>query len=54
MKRDFSGVRDVDRLLRTAADVGLYVVAQPGPYINAETTGGGFPACAAQRSPRRD
>jgi beta-galactosidase GanA len=41
---DFSGVRDVDRLLRTAEDAGLYVIARPGPYINAETTGGGFPA----------
>ncbi|XVV10003.1 beta-galactosidase [Actinoplanes sp. CA-131856] len=40
---DFSGVRDVDRLLRTAEQVGLYVIARPGPYINAETTGGGFP-----------
>jgi beta-galactosidase GanA len=41
---DFTGVRDVDRLLRIAEDVGLYVIARPGPYINAETTGGGFPA----------
>jgi beta-galactosidase GanA len=41
---DFTGVRDVDRLLRLAKEVGLYVVARPGPYINAETTGGGFPA----------
>ncbi|WP_206788541.1 beta-galactosidase [Amycolatopsis sp. MtRt-6] len=41
---DFSGVRDVDRLLRMAEEIGLYVVARPGPYINAETTGGGFPA----------
>ena len=41
---DFTGVRDVDRLLRTASEVGLYVIARPGPYINAETTGGGFPA----------
>jgi beta-galactosidase GanA len=41
---DFTGVRDVDRFLRTAEDVGLYVVARPGPYINAEATGGGFPA----------
>ncbi|MFG1992596.1 beta-galactosidase [Actinoplanes sp. NPDC048988] len=40
---DFGGVRDVDRLLRTAAQVGLYVIARPGPYINAETSGGGFP-----------
>ncbi|GAA2556264.1 beta-galactosidase [Winogradskya consettensis] len=41
---DFTGVRDVERLLRTAEEVGLYVIARPGPYINAETTGGGFPA----------
>jgi beta-galactosidase GanA len=41
---DFTGVRDVDRLLRITEEVGLYVIARPGPYINAETTGGGFPA----------
>ncbi|WP_221329148.1 beta-galactosidase [Actinoplanes sp. L3-i22] len=41
---DFTGVRDVDRLLRTAEQAGLYVIARPGPYINAETSGGGFPA----------
>ena len=41
---DFTGVRDVDRLLDTAEQVGLYVIARPGPYINAEVTGGGFPA----------
>ncbi|MGW3344414.1 beta-galactosidase [Nonomuraea rubra] len=41
---DFGGVRDVDRLLRTAREAGLYVIARPGPYINAESTGGGFPA----------
>ncbi|MEV4356636.1 beta-galactosidase [Nonomuraea sp. NPDC049625] len=41
---DFTGVRDVDRLLRTARQAGLYVIARPGPYINAESTGGGLPA----------
>ncbi|MGW0810210.1 beta-galactosidase [Nonomuraea sp. NPDC002799] len=41
---DFTGVRDVDRLLRIAEQAGLYVIARPGPYINAETTGGGLPA----------
>jgi beta-galactosidase GanA len=40
---DFSGVRDVDRLLDIARDVGLYVLARPGPYINAELDSGGFP-----------
>lgn len=40
---DFAGVRDVDELLDIAAQVGLYVIARPGPYINAETSAGGFP-----------
>jgi hypothetical protein len=40
---DFTGVRDIDQLLDIAAEVGIYVIARPGPYINAETTGGGFP-----------
>lgn len=40
---DFSGIRDVDRLLDDAQDAGLYVIARPGPYINAETDAGGFP-----------
>src|SRR2546430_5510814 len=38
---DFSGVRDMDRALAIAAEVGLYVIARPGPYINADGTGGG-------------
>ncbi|MFB9834275.1 beta-galactosidase [Actinoallomurus acaciae] len=40
---DFTGVRDVDTLLDLAAQTGLYVIARPGPYINAEVDGGGFP-----------
>jgi beta-galactosidase GanA len=40
---DFTGVRDVDKLLDMADQVGLYVIARPGPYINAEADGGGFP-----------
>ena len=40
---DFSGIRDVDKLLDIAQEVGIYVIARPGPYINAETSGGGFP-----------
>src|ERR1700704_4792173 len=40
---DFTGVRDMDRLLTIANEVGLYVIARPGPYINAEVDGGGFP-----------
>lgn len=45
---DFTGVRDVDRLFRLADELGLYVVVRPGPYINAETSGGGFPAWLKQ------
>lgn len=40
---DFTGIRDVDRLLDMAEEAGLYVIARPGPYINAETDAGGFP-----------
>jgi beta-galactosidase GanA len=40
---DFSGVRNVDELLDMASRAGLYVIARPGPYINAEVDGGGFP-----------
>ncbi|HET9139857.1 beta-galactosidase, partial [Actinophytocola sp.] len=45
---DFTGVRDVDRLLRMTEELGLYVVVRPGPYINAEVSGGGFPAWLKQ------
>ncbi|MER6385359.1 beta-galactosidase [Streptomyces sp. NPDC001250] len=40
---DFTGVRDLDLFLRMAAETGLYVILRPGPYINAEVDGGGFP-----------
>jgi len=50
--------RDVARFIRLAAEVGLYVIARPGPHINAELTNFGIPdrvvwnpACQA-RSPR--
>ncbi|KAK4545553.1 hypothetical protein LTR36_002903 [Oleoguttula mirabilis] len=34
--------RDVQHLLDIAKDVGLFVIARPGPYCNAETNGGGL------------
>src|SRR5271166_1409138 len=40
---DFEGIRNMDAFLDAAADAGLYVIARPGPYINAETDSGGFP-----------
>ena len=49
---DFTGVRDMDQALTLAQEAGLYVIARPGPYINAETDGGGFPAWLATRAGR--
>ena len=40
---DFSGVRDVDKVLDLAQEAGLYVIARPAPYINAEVDSGGLP-----------
>jgi beta-galactosidase GanA len=40
---DFSGIRDVNTFLNDAQKAGLYVIARPGPYVNAETDAGGFP-----------
>ena len=40
---DFTGVRDIRKLLQITQKLGLYVIARPGPYINAEYSGGGFP-----------
>jgi hypothetical protein len=39
----FSGLRDVDYLMDLAENLGLYIIARPGPYICAEVDGGGFP-----------
>jgi hypothetical protein len=39
----FNGRWDLERFLREARDAGLYVVARPGPYVQAEIDGGGFP-----------
>ncbi|HEU4960784.1 MAG TPA: beta-galactosidase [Sphingomonas sp.] len=40
---DFSGIRDIDRVLDIAAEEGLYVITRAGPYVNAELSRGGFP-----------
>jgi beta-galactosidase GanA len=34
--------KDVQRLFDMAKEEGLYVIARPGPYCNAETNAGGF------------
>jgi beta-galactosidase GanA len=40
---DFTGVRNLDKLLDEAQQAGLYVIARPAPYINAEVDSGGLP-----------
>lgn len=40
---DFSGQYDVAQFVRTAQEVGLYVVLRPGPYVCAEWSYGGYP-----------
>lgn len=40
---DFSGIKDVKKVLEAAREVGLYVIARPGPFINAEINAGGLP-----------
>jgi beta-galactosidase len=41
---DFGGERDISAFLAAAAEVGLWVVARPGPYICSEWDGGALPA----------
>ena len=47
---DFEGERDVLAFIEQAADLGLYVILRPGPYICAEWDFGGFPAWLAAKS----
>ena len=41
---DFSGRKDIRAFIKTAQELGLYVIVRPGPYICAEWDFGGFPA----------
>ena len=40
---DFSNIKDVSKVLQAAKDVGLFVIARPGPFINGEVNAGGLP-----------
>lgn len=37
------GIFDLQPFFDAASEAGLYLLARPGPYINAESSGGGFP-----------
>ena len=41
---DFTGNLDIKKFIKTAQEVGLYVIVRPGPYICAETDMGGLPS----------
>ena len=45
---DFEGERDLNHFMELAIDLGLYLVARPGPYICAEWEFGGFPTWLMQ------
>ena len=40
---DFSDIKNVKKILEAAKEIGLYVIARPGPFINAEVNAGGLP-----------
>lgn len=42
-KFDYSGMLDIERFLDIAAELGLYAVVRPGPYICSEWDFGGLP-----------
>ena len=41
---DFSGMLDLAKFLDLAAELGLYAIVRPGPYICAEWDFGGLPS----------
>lgn len=51
--RDFSKIDlgELERFLKLAEDLGLYVIVRPGPYICAEWKGGGFPQWLMRKRP---
>ncbi|OHE96603.1 glycosyl hydrolase family 35 [Colletotrichum orchidophilum] len=42
------GVYDLKPFFDAATKAGIYLIARPGPYINAEVSGGGFPGWLAR------
>lgn len=41
---DFEGMLDIEKFIKTADELGIYVIVRPGPYICAEWDFGGLPA----------
>lgn len=45
-----SGVFDIETFLQVAKEAGVYIIARPGPFINGEVSGGGFPGWLQRNS----
>ncbi|CAN8004539.1 unnamed protein product [Ixodes hexagonus] len=48
---NFEGNYDIETFLKTAQEVGLFVVLRPGPYISAERDNGGLPYWLLRQNP---
>lgn len=46
------GIFALDKFFDSASKAGVYLIARPGPFINAETSGGGFPGWLSRRQGR--
>ncbi|KAI0018860.1 glycoside hydrolase superfamily [Xylariomycetidae sp. FL0641] len=44
----FDGVFALEEFFNAAAEAGIYLIARPGPYINSETSMGGYPGWTAR------
>ena len=42
------GIFDLRPFFDAASEAGIYLLARPGPYVNAESSGGGFPGWLAR------
>jgi beta-galactosidase GanA len=40
---DMDGIRDLQPFFDMAKETGIWIIARPGPFANAETSGGGIP-----------
>ncbi|KAJ5682182.1 hypothetical protein N7462_005347, partial [Penicillium macrosclerotiorum] len=46
-----NGIWDLEKFFDAATQAGIYLIARPGPYINAETSAGGIPGWVLRTEP---
>ncbi|SFU50704.1 beta-galactosidase [Pseudoduganella namucuonensis] len=46
---DFTGIRNMEKAIEMAEELGMYIIIRVGPYVNAELTMGGFPGWLARQ-----